>query len=275
MPAEPSVIPSLAADSGLRAWVRAPWQTLAIVVGSLYWLVGGLLISLIGWPLYFVLPRRLSRRIGGALLGLVFEVFVGYLRATGLVRAELAGLAPLRGREGAFIVAPNHLALWDAVFLLAVLPRAVCVMKRGIIRNPLLGGGATLAGYIPACHNRQMIRAAVDALADGRPLILFPEGTRTRPESRWINPLKGGVALIAMRAQVPVYPVFIRSDSRFMEKGWPPWRRPEFPIRMEFELGTPLDPQPAESPQQFVARLQQVFEEQLSRPHPLRRRSGS
>ena len=80
--------------------------------------------------------------------------------------------------------------------------------------------------------------------------------------------------LVALRANVPVIPVFIRSNSRFAEKGWPLWKRPRFPITMEFELGEPLHPEPGETSQSFTARLQAVYERELSKPHPLRREVG-
>ncbi len=275
VPAEPSLTPSRPAPPGVRDWLLVPWRALAVAVGLTYWVVVGLLVSVISWPLYLVLPRRLGRPVGGALLRLVLGVFVAYVRATGLVKADVSSLAPLRRDLRPCILAPNHLALWDAVFLVAALPRVVCVMKAPIIRNPLLGGGACLAGFIPAGDNRRMIRGAAAALREGCRLVLFPEGTRTRPEARWINPLRGGVALIAARAGVPVHPVFIRSSSRFLEKGWRPWRRPGFPVRVELELGAPVAPAASEPPQQFVARLQQVFEAELARPHPLRRASGA
>ncbi len=116
-----------------------------------------------------------------------------------------------------------------------------------------------------------MIRDASQSLAEGGQLLLFPEGTRTRPDARWINPLKGGCAIIATRAQVPVYPIFIRSNTRFLQKGWPLWRRPVFPITIRFDLGEPLIPQTGESSQSFTTRLTKVFEQELSKPDPLRR----
>jgi 1-acyl-sn-glycerol-3-phosphate acyltransferase len=106
-------------------------------------------------------------------------------------------------------------------------------------------------------------------------LLLFPEGTRTRADERWINPIKGGCAIIATRAQVPVYPIFIRSDTRFLQKGWPLWKRPVFPIHIQFDLGTPLTPIPGESSQAFTARLAAAYEAELSKPHPLRRQIAS
>jgi len=273
VPAEPQVLQSPAADPGLLAWVRSPWQTFCLLVGLIYWLIGGLIYSLIGWLLFLILPRRIGAPIGHKMIHGGFSLFVAYLGWVRLVHVDLSSLAPLHRTRESFILAPNHTSLWDVVFLISSLPRPLCIMKKSILRNPVLGGSASLAGHIPNSSNSGMIRNAARALSDGGQLILFPEGTRTKPHARWINPLRGGVALIANKAGVPVYPVFIRSNTRFLEKGWPPWKKPRFPIHMSFELGEPVRPAPDESPQQFVARLQELFERELARPHPLRRQA--
>jgi 1-acyl-sn-glycerol-3-phosphate acyltransferase len=77
--------------------------------------------------------------------------------------------------------------------------------------------------------------------------------------------------LIARKAGVPVRPVFIRSNTRFLEKGWPLWRKPEFPIHLSIELGDPVMPLEHESAHELTKRLEEVFEQNLSRPHKLRR----
>lgn len=255
----------------LRWWLRAPWDYLMMALGLSFWGVFGGLLTLLCGPLHRLLPRSKGERLGRFLLHHLFRKFVVFLRVVDLVRADLRALDRLKEIQGPFIAAPNHTSLWDAVFILARLPFAVCVMKKQILMNPLLGGGARLAGYIDNEGTSRMIRNASNALARGGQLLLFPEGTRTRPDTRWINPVKGGCAIIAIHARVPVYPIFIRSDSRFAQKGWPLWKRPVFPIHMRFDLGEPLMPHPGESSQQFTARLAAVYEQELSKPDPLRR----
>ena len=272
--AEPSALTPAAqanapADEPTR-W-RAPWDYCAMAFGLLYWAVFGLLFTLLGGPLHRLLPRRAGEALGRGLLHRAFRSFVVLLKLMRLVDADLRGLDRLKSFDFPFILAPNHLSLWDAVFVIARLPRAVCVMKESILKNPFLGGGARLAGYIPNGATGRMVRDAADALHAGGRLLLFPEATRTRRDVRWINPLKGGCALVALRAGVPVIPVFIRSNSHFAEKGWPLWKRPRFPIAMTFDLGEPLAPEPGESTQSFTARLQAVYECELAKPHPLRR----
>lgn len=243
-----------------------------MALGLLYWGVFGGLLTLVGGPLHLLLPRRVGERLGRMLLQQLFRKFVVYLRLSDLVKADLTGLAGLEKINHPFIAAPNHTALWDVVFIISLLPSAVCVMKKQILTNPVLGGGARLAGYIANDGMKRVMRDASKSLAEGGRLLLFPEGTRTRPDARWISPLKGGCAIIAKRAGVPVYPIFIRSDTRFLQKGWPLWKRPVFPIHMRFEMGEPLVPEPGENSQAFTARLAAVYEQELSKPHPLRRR---
>ena len=255
----------------LRWWLRAPWDYLAMSLGLLYWAVFGTLLTLVGGPLHLILPKATGESLGRWLIHHLFRIFVVYLRIAGLVHADLSALAPLSEKNHVFIAAPNHTSLWDAVFIIARLPFAVCVMKKEILCNLVLGGGARLAGYIANGCMTRMIRNTARSLADGGQLLLFPEGTRTRPEARWINPLKGGCSIIATRAGVPVYPIFIRSNSRYLQKGWPLWKRPVFPIEMTFDLGEPLVPREGESAQDFNARLTTVYEHELARPHPFRR----
>jgi 1-acyl-sn-glycerol-3-phosphate acyltransferase len=266
-----SAIPYFAGACGLRGWLRLPWDIMTMTLGLLYWLVFGGLLTLAGGPLHLVLPRETGKRLGRFLLRHLFRSFVVYLRLARLVILESGGLGFLEKSPAACIVAPNHTSLWDVVFLVARMPRAVCVMKQSILNNPVLGGGARLAGYIPNDSRTRVIRAAAEALENGGQLLLFPEGTRTRREARWINPLAGGCAIIALRSGAPVLPVFIRSDTRYLEKGWPLWKRPVFPIHIRIDAGDPLTPHPGESTQEFTSRLQSVFEAELSQPHPLRR----
>jgi len=243
----------------------------ATLGGIAYWGVFGLLFTAVSIPLIVLLPCATAKRLGRSMLHRAFQVFVAYLRATDLVHADLSSLDALEHEKEPVIIAPNHTSLWDAVFVISKLPQPICIMKEAILKNPFLGGGARLAGYIPNGSSSRMVKDAADALQKGGQLLLFPEGTRTRREARWINPLRGGCALIARKAGVAVRPVFIRSNTRFLEKGWPLWRKPEFPIRLSIELGDPVIPGEDETAHEFTKRLEGIYEQNLSRAHKLRR----
>lgn len=254
-----------------RKWWRWPWDLIAVAGGLSYLGVVGLLFTAASLPLLLVLPRDTARKLGRGLVHRAFRAFVGYLRVTDLVQADLSSLDVLQHDHRPVIIAPNHTSLWDAVFVISKLPQPICIMKAAVLKNPFLGGGARLAGYIPNGCCSRMVRDAAQALKDGGQLLLFPEGTRTRRDARWINPLGGGCALIARKAGVPVLPVFIRSSSRFLEKGWPLWKKPDFPIRISIELGDEVLPGEHESSHDFTRRLETIYRENLSRAHKLRR----
>ncbi len=262
--------PQAAATQPKRGW-RWAWDVMATLGAFAYWGIFGLLFTLVSIPLILVLPCPVAKKLGRGMLHRAFRVFVGYLKVTDLVHADLASLDALKDKKGPVIIAPNHTSLWDAVFVISKLPQPICIMKESILKNPFLGGGARLAGYIPNGSSARMVKDAADALQNGGQLLLFPEGTRTRRDARWTNPLGGGCALIAKRAGVPVRPVFIRSNTRFLEKGWPLWKKPDLPIRLSFELGEPLQVEEGESAHEFTKRLEDIFERNLSRAHKFRR----
>lgn len=271
-PADPSALsPAQPEAARLRALLRLPWDWIAMAGAILYWGILGLTVTIFCGTLSFVLPGRSGEKFGRLVHQGIFRFFTFYMRITGLMKIDLRALDRISKLKEPIIVAPNHASLWDAVFIVACLPQAICVMKKSILRNPFLGGGSRLSGYISNGSTTRMIRDAADALGRGGQLLLFPEGTRTHPEARWINPLKGGCALIAARAGVPIIPVFIRSNSRCLQKGWPIWKPPVFPIHISIDVGEPLAAREDESASDFTQRLQTVYEQELARPHPLRR----
>jgi len=71
-------------------------------------------------------------------------------------------------------------------------------------------------------------------------VLLFPEGTRTIRAP--INSLVGSVGLIAKHADVPVQTLLIETDSPFLSKGWPLFKRPELPITYRVRLGRRFEP---------------------------------
>ena len=95
----------------------------------------------------------------------------------------------------------------------------------------------------------------MDTLKQGNHLLLFPEGTRTVREP--VNPLTAAAGLIARRANVPVQTVFIESDSKFLCKGWPLFKRPSMPITYHIRLGRRFDP--PQDVRAFTVELEQYF----------------
>lgn len=226
---------------------------------GLVWL--GLLT--LGWtllaaPLYLLLPARYAMGLGRYSAMLLFRSYLASLSISRRCRFDLGELDTLRG-AAPLIIAPNHPCLLDAIMIISRLPNVACVMKSELMRNVFLSAGARLAHYIRSEPIRPMIIAASDDLNNGSHLLLFAEGTRTT--SPPINALKGSIALIAMRAQVPVQTVLIETNSPFLSKGWSLFKMPSMPISYKIRLGKRFDP--PQNAHHFMAELDAYFHSAL------------
>lgn len=238
---------------------RLAYEYFVFYFGYLYFGVGCALVSLVSTVLHPLLPARIGVPLGRWMTGAHFRGFLALLRASGLVRIDLAALDHLRG-ERSIIIAPNHPSLLDAVFVISRLPQVACIMKAGIWDNFFLGGGARLSGYIRNDAPINLVRQSVDELHDGHQLLVFPEGTRTREPP--INAFRGGFALMAKKSEAAVQTVFIETKSAFLCKGWPLLKKPEFPLIYRARLGMRLTAE--NEVKAFVSKLENYYREELS-----------
>ena len=214
--------------------------------------------SLFAVPLYYLLPRRMGTAIGRRGIMSGFRIYAWSLSITRAYHLDLSAVDSLKGGPP-LILAPNHPCLIDALLILTRHPNIVCVMKSSLMRNVFLGSGSRLARYVPNDSSRQMVKDSVAHLREGGVLLLFPEGTRTTRAP--INPLVGSVGLIAKHANVPVQTLVIETDSPYLSKGWPLFRRPALPITYRVRLGKRFDP-PADVPA-FTAELDRYYRQAL------------
>lgn len=118
--------------------------------------------------------------------------------------------------HGALIVVANHLSFLDPPLLGASLPRRLVFMtKEELVRAPVFGVAVRAFGAFPVrrgAPDREALRFAFSVLEKGQALALFPEGTRNpRGELQRGHP---GIALLALRAGVPILPVGICGTER-------------------------------------------------------------
>lgn len=161
-------------------------------------------VTLIALPL-LIAPRQgimaVARLWARAVIGLL-RVIVG-------ARLEVRGLQHIP--PGPVVIAAKHQSAFDTIVWLTLLPDTAYVLKKELLSIPLYGWHARKMGMIPVDRTgggpalRAMLRGAQAALAEGRQVVIFPEGTRTAPGQR--IPYQPGVVAIAGLDIAPVIPV--------------------------------------------------------------------
>jgi 1-acyl-sn-glycerol-3-phosphate acyltransferase len=164
------------------------------------------LLSLVFLPV-LVLPRGATVWLARLWARLTFwglKVFAG-------VGFEIRGAVP----QGAVLVASKHMSMWDTLALYLALREPAIVLKRELLRIPFYGWFLAKAAAIPidrgagASALRKMSEAARKVLAQDRPILIFPEGTRKKPGAA--PDYKPGVAGLYGLLDVECVPVALNS----------------------------------------------------------------
>lgn len=245
---------------GLRVRVSHAWRLVATGLAFALFGVGGLLLSLTVFPLLWLLPlgggrrQRYARRV----ISHAFHLFVWLLRGLGLLSFELHGVNALKAPNR--LIVANHPSLLDVVFLIAFSREANCVVKGSYWRNPFIMLVVRAANYLRN-DRADLLEACAAVLEQGESLIIFPEGTRSRPG----EPLRmmRGAASIALAAQRPFTPVVISCHPATLLKGQK-WyevspRPPHYRFRVMPDM--PVEADPAPSPEQSVSRRRRLTRE--------------
>lgn len=121
--------------------------------------------------------------------------------------------------EGGFIMCANHVHWRDPLFIACKLPKRTYtyLAKAELYKHklPTLILGDKGLGGIPINRGHSdlnAIRRALKTIAEGHGLGIFPQGTRSRDNTP--TPMLNGVSMIAMRAGVPIIPVYVDGPYR-------------------------------------------------------------
>jgi len=124
---------------------------------------------------------------------------------------------------GGFILCCNHISMVDPVYLaVSIRNRRIHFMaKAEVFSTKILGPICRAVGAFPVDRGHSdlnAVRTSLKILSEGRPLGIFPQGTRSKGNER--TPMLGGVSMIAMRAGVPVIPAYIHGPYRVFRKSY-------------------------------------------------------
>ncbi len=184
----------------------------------------------------------------------------------------------IRGREhiprsGPYVITPVHRSNIDTLLAGCLTHRRIRFMgKDSLWKHRWSAALFSSLGGFPVHRgtpDREALRTCEEALREGEPVVLFPEGTRR--SGPVVQPLFEGASFVAARAGVPIVPVGIGGSEWAMPKG----KRRIVPVKVVMVVGPPIDgPERgpggrvsrravAELSERLHAELQALFDEAL------------
>lgn len=198
---------------------RMAWGWRVIMTGFLFILFGsgGLLLSLVWFNLLLLAVREPDKRrsVARRSISASFRLFLRIGRLLGVFDYQIEGAEALRAEKGSLIVA-NHPTLLDYVFIASQAPEIGCLVKASLIGNPCFRGVIRAADYLINSQGETLLPESQCRLAAGESILIFPEGTRTRPGEPLT--IQRGAAQIAVRSACPLRLVHIDCDQRYLDK---------------------------------------------------------
>jgi|TARA_B100002003_G_C13934407_1_gene453808 1-acyl-sn-glycerol-3-phosphate acyltransferase len=169
----------------------------------------GMTLSAIALCPIALLARPLPPIMRMRVIGLWARFITGWLALTCNLRHEVVGLEHLPGV--ASVILSKHQSAWETIAFQTIFPAQTWALKKEALWIPFFGWG--LAATHPISINRaarhralgDLLGQGINRLAEGRYVVIFPEGTRLAPGESGVY-FPGG-AMLAVKAGVPVIPV--------------------------------------------------------------------
>jgi 1-acyl-sn-glycerol-3-phosphate acyltransferase len=248
-----------------------------LAVGSAYlgFALVGAVIAHILLPLVLLGTRDPDERIekAQALMHRCMRVFVGYMSGLRLMTLRAPELPELVARGRPAVVIANHPSLLDVVMLTASFPRLTYVAKASWFDSAFIGPLLRRCGHIPGPDEASPASGTItmqhilEALDQGRPVLIFPEGTRS-PLGE-LRRFSRGAFEAATRANAPLLPCVISVEPPVLRKGRPWTEVPNEVVRFELRMLPPLLPHRWEGSAKDVARrMRQTYLHELGLTDP-------
>lgn len=198
---------------------RLDWVWRLVMTGFCFALfgIGGLLLSVVWFNLLLLLiwnPAR-RRRLARRSIAASFRAFLTVAKTLGVLDYRIEGSDVLRQEKGCLVVA-NHPTLIDYVLLASVMPETDCLVKSALLKNPFVSGVIRAADYLLNSQADALLPACQQRLDQGDTILIFPEGTRTRPGEKMT--LQRGAANIAVRCGSDLRVVTIHCSEHLLDK---------------------------------------------------------
>lgn len=143
-----------------------------------------------------------------------------YVYTNPIWRVEVSGREKLPWR-GAAVLVSNHASLIDILVLFALYRPYKWVSKAENFKLPFIGWNMTLNQYVPLVRGdkasvEKMMNTCRDLLRRGIPVLIFPEGTRSKDGE--LQPFKNGAFRLAHEIGCPLIPIGVVGTGEALPK---------------------------------------------------------
>ncbi|QEO57614.1 lysophospholipid acyltransferase family protein [Francisella marina] len=202
----------------------------------------GAILGYIYFPLVRIFIKDKSARTIHAqhTINIGFKIFIGIIHHFRIIRFEFEGIEKLYQDKGCIFIA-NHPTLIDYVAIVSRLKLCDNIVKQSLWENPYYKHVIETAGYIPNINPDQTFSRLNEIFAEGRNLLMFPEGTRTSPNQ--LPKLKRGAAQLAIRTNAPIRMIHISCSPVTLTKNTKWYNIAETTPLFRVVVGDKINPQ--------------------------------
>ena len=222
----------------------------SFVFNSLFYAGTGVLVIVMGPVL--LLPSRYARSVA-RFWGYMTYLLLGMIGITQTVSGD-------RHLDRQVLYAVKHQSAWETIILSWMLAAPAFVLKRELLRLPIIGWFFLKTGCIPVDRSdgmralRKMRVAGQDLVKKDRSMLIFPQGTRVAPGAD--QPYEIGVFSLYQATGLPVVPVALNSGHVWPRNSWL-----KYPGMVTVEFLDPIEP--GLDRKRFMATLKQRIEDRM------------
>ncbi|MGO3345479.1 MAG: lysophospholipid acyltransferase family protein [Marinomonas sp.] len=212
----------------LRSWISSP-------IFFVYYMLSTLLFGAIGPLSIVLLPERYRQpllNVHNRGLLCMFCWLCG-------VKVEIIGREHIPKNRPVVLVA-NHQSEWETYMLQILIAPVTTVLKKELLSIPFFGWGLRMVNPIAIDRSKrtnalkQIMSQGKERLENGTSVLIFPEGTRTKPtEEKEFNK---GAAMLATSAKAPILPVVHNAGY-----AWPSKSFFKFPGSIRLVIGPVIE----------------------------------
>ena len=222
----------------------------SFVFNSLFYAGTGILVIVMGPVLMF--PSRYARAVARC-WGYMTYLLLSMIGVSQTVSGD-------RHLDRQVLYAVKHQSAWETIILSWLLAAPAFVLKRELLRLPIIGWFFLKTGCIPVDRSagmkslREMRAAGQDLAKKGRSMLIFPQGTRVTPGKE--QPYEIGVFSLYQATGLPVVPVALNSGHVWPRNSWL-----KYPGTVSVEFLNPIEP--GLDRKSFMATLTQRIEDRM------------